>query len=71
MLNGECIKSNTTECMDCHEQLEIQVCESAAGYYIGFFCPNCGPYSRESGYFKHKDAAEMTLMTGNWKGRWE
>lgn len=43
----------------CGKTLELQILQSGAGLYIGTFCPNCGPYSRESGYYrKWKDAKD-------------
>lgn len=41
-------------------KLELQVLRSAAGYYLGYFCPQCGPYSRETGYMT-KEQAEAEL----------
>jgi len=38
-------------CPDCHKLLENKVLKSNAGYYIGTECC-CGPYSRESHYYK-------------------
>lgn len=69
MLPGECVGTNETDCKDCGEHLRVKVCQSSAGYYIGFDCPRCGPYSRESGYFRHKDAADMSLLTDTWRRR--
>ena len=43
------------------ENLPLTVCKSAAGYYVGKFCPNCGPYSRESGYFGTRQQAASEL----------
>jgi hypothetical protein len=40
--------------------VELEVCHSAAGYYIGTWC-NCGPYSRESGYYRTSDEARRRL----------
>jgi hypothetical protein len=34
---------------------------SAAGWYIGFHCNACGPYSRESGYYRTPDEAQQAL----------
>jgi len=39
------------ECPDCGLRMFMDVQQSAAGYYLGYFCENCGPYSRESGYY--------------------
>ncbi|MDO8971437.1 MAG: hypothetical protein Q7U74_12160 [Saprospiraceae bacterium] len=64
-LPGECINETQTVCMECSTALTIQVLSSAAGYYIGFFCLECGPYSRESGYFHSRDEAETVLDLGD------
>lgn len=63
-LTGECVRASRTACIECGAELSIKVCVSAAGYYIGFFCPNCGPYSRESGYYSSRDEAETALSRG-------
>lgn len=63
-LPGECVLDTQTVCMECGTPLDIQVLCSAAGYYIGFFCPECGPYSRESGYFRSREEAEKALNSG-------
>ena len=64
-LPNECISDSRTVCMECSTALTIQVLSSAAGYYIGFFCPNCGPYSRESCYFHSRDEAETVFDLGD------
>jgi len=43
-------------CMDCKTELPLKVCHSAAGFYLGYFCPNCGPYDRVSGYMTEGEA---------------
>ncbi len=53
-----------TECMDCGNRLPVKVLKSGAGYYIGTFCPKCGPYSRESGYYPNLVAAQEALRKG-------
>ncbi len=58
-LTGECVNVSRTACTECGTDLPIKVCVSAAGYYIGFFCPHCGPYSRESVYYGSREGAEM------------
>ena len=50
-------------CPDCVVRLTLEVLESAAGFYIGTRC-ECGPYSRESGYFKSRDLASAALLAG-------
>ena len=47
-------------CPDCKVVLKPKVLHSGAGYYIGTFC-DCGPYSRESGYFRTRAEAEKIL----------
>jgi hypothetical protein len=47
-------------CTDCNKPLTLTVCESAAGFYIGRWC-DCGPYSRESGYYPTREAAGADL----------
>lgn len=47
-----------SRCPDCKKILKLEVLRSNAGYYVGTKC-DCGPYSRDSIYFKHpKDAQE-------------
>ena len=43
-----------------------EVCDSNAGYYVGTFCPYCGPYSRESGYYPTHEAAQAALTEGTY-----
>lgn len=40
-----------------HPGTELQVMESAAGFYIGYPDTDGGPYSRESIYFQSQSAA--------------
>jgi len=64
MLPGETIMSGAPEtCPDCGVTPELDVHMSGAGYYIGTFC-GCGPYSRESGYYPTREAAEAALESG-------
>lgn len=63
-LPEECGKGSKTVCIDCGTELNIRVLSSAAGYYIGFLCSQCGPYSRESGYYRTREAAETDLDLG-------
>ena len=65
-LPGECVNSINTTCHECGTELNIGVQKSAAGYYIGFFGPQDGPYSRESGYYRSYEEAEKALSTGNY-----
>jgi len=66
MMNGETIATGASPtCEDCGVSPDPQVCKSGAGYYVGTYC-DCGPYSRESGYFKTKEAAEEALGSGSY-----
>ena len=47
-----------TECSECGRILTLRVLQSPAGYYMGFFCPHCGPYDRLTDYFPTREAAE-------------
>lgn len=62
MMPGECVGGKPEiACMDCGAILKLQVCNSGGGYYIGYWCNECGPYSRESQYFTVKEVAEAAL----------
>jgi hypothetical protein len=62
MLPGETIHSGASrQCTDCKVILVERVCYSPAGYYIGTQCC-CGPYSRESHYYRTQEAAREALL---------
>ncbi|MFH1983206.1 MAG: hypothetical protein ABIL58_15290 [Pseudomonadota bacterium] len=63
-LPGECVNEVRTLCCECQSVMDIGVQRSAAGYYVGFFCPCCGPYSRESGYYRSFEEAQEALDSG-------
>jgi hypothetical protein len=42
-------------------KLVFGIYQSAAGFYIGRFCPECGPFDRQSGYFETREKAEEYL----------
>ena len=64
VLPGETIATGGPEtCDECHKTPELQVCRSNAGYYVGTYC-DCGPYSRESGYYPTHEQAESALNSG-------
>ena len=65
-LPGECINSNKTTCHECGTELVIGIQKSAAGFYVGFFCDCCGPYSRESWYYRSSEEAEKALSAGSY-----
>lgn len=69
MLQGETILSGAPiVCPECKRAVDVEVLHSAAGYYIGSMCA-CGPYSRESDYFKTGELAQKALDTGAWTPR--
>lgn len=54
----------------CGYELELQVCKSGAGYYIGTWDSLEGPISRESvEYYKTQSEAKKALETGTWTQR--
>lgn len=48
-------------CCDCGEVMLYSIHRSAAGYYLGYFCPNCGPWDRMSDYYPTREEAEEAL----------
>jgi len=51
-------------CSECGSKLQLQVCHSGAGYYLGYMCWECGPYGRETGYMTEDQAkAELEMLT--------
>ena len=64
VMPGETIATGgSPECRDCHRVPKLDVYRSAAGYYIGTYC-DCGPYSRESDYYKTPELAKKALDSG-------
>lgn len=55
-------------CIGCNSPLELRVLRSFAGYYVGYMCDNCGPYSRESGYYHTHEEAEVELLKAKLNG---
>lgn len=70
-LPGETIgRGASPNCSECGRELPIEVLRSAAGYYIGTFCPVDGPYSRESyDYYATREEAEKALQNDTWVPR--
>lgn len=64
MVNAQELKSGD---YCCEGEMDLAVCKSAAGYYIGTWCYQCGPYRRHSQrYWKDKADAKAALDSGNW-----
>ena len=68
-LPKETITRGASPVCDCGATLPFKVLHSMAGYYIGTFCDNCGPYSRQSNYFRTYEAAQVALDRGPWSAR--
>jgi len=67
MFQGETIATGALKtCEECKVTPKNQVLQSAAGYYIGTWC-DCGPYSRESGYYKSREDAQKALEAGGFE----
>lgn len=60
MLPGECSGMHGVKC-DCGKDLSLKICYSAAGHYLGYWCSHCGPWSRETKYFRTRAEAEKAL----------
>ena len=65
-LPGETLATGASPvCSDCGKAAVLNVYMSAAGYYVGTYC-DCGPYSRESGYYPSFEAAKAELDAGSY-----
>lgn len=66
---------NVIICDDCIEEMELSVCQSATGFYLGFWCNTCGPHDRVSDYFGTREKANEALTeakkTHAHKSYWE
>lgn len=45
----------------CGATMPLSVLNTPAGYYLGYFCPHEGPYSRETDYMS-EDEAKLLLQ---------
>ena len=65
MMAGETVLSGAK-----HPGTRLQVCESGAGFYIGFVDKDGAPYSRESVYFGDRESASyfLSLIRGHSRG---
>ena len=65
MFPGETIRTGASPvCEDCKVELKMQILKSNAGYYVGTAC-QCGPYSRESGYYASRQELEIAWKNGS------
>lgn len=62
---GETLATGASKtCPTCGVTVELEVHQSAAGFYVGTYC-DCGPYSRESQYAPSREVAQAWL--DNWE----
>jgi len=65
-LPGETLKLGAAPvCDGCGVRVVLAVYRSAGGWYVGTCC-NCGPYTRESGYYRTREEAERALKGGSY-----
>lgn len=57
MIDGETVLSGAA-----HPGTVLRVCESAAGFYLGFHDADGSAYSRESEYFDSAEVAAAVLL---------
>jgi len=50
-----------TDCPDCGQEIDLKVCQSQGGFYLGYRCSKCGPLSRVGGYLPGRDVANEVL----------
>lgn len=55
MIPGEVLGLYGAYCPDCGQHLNLEVLQSQAGYYLGYWCHQCGPVSRETDYCPEKE----------------
>lgn len=53
-------------CTECGRVLYLKAYQSNAGWYLGYRCGNCGPFSRESGYYPSRNEAELAALEGDY-----
>jgi phage FluMu protein Com len=64
------LEHGEVRCPECGSELPVKVLRSAAGYYLGRWCPRCGPYERVSvSYYPSRPAAEAALASGEYDSR--
>lgn len=64
MLPSETLANGAAKrCPDCRKKPILDVYSSMARFYVGTYC-DCGPYSRESGYYKKSEDARKALKNG-------
>lgn len=65
-IEGETLETGAPcVCANCGARVVLGVWRSAAGYYVGTRC-SCGPYTRESGYYRTEDEGRAALASGEY-----
>lgn len=65
-MDGETLASGGEKvCQECGTTPVLGVHRSAAGHYVGTYC-ECGPYSRESGYYASREKAQQAFESGQY-----
>ena len=57
------LRKRTGACSACNTELVPKVMSTMGGYYVGTSC-KCGPFSRETDYFKTEEEAQEVLDNG-------
>ena len=69
MMPGETIATGAPPtCPECKVTVQYSVCMSAAGFYVGTNC-DCGPYTRDSGYYKTRRECAAAMLDGSFDRR--
>ena len=55
-LQGETSGFDGVKCT-CGKEMKLEILSSNAGYYLGYLCKQCGPWSRETGYYPSHELA--------------
>ena len=61
-LPGEILGAKLHAQCDCGEIIPLGLCRSVPGFYLGYVCPKCGPYSRETAYYSTERQIQNALF---------
>ena len=50
-------------CKTCGHEMVLEVLYNHSGYYLGYVCDNCGPQTRETGFYASRHEAEYYHST--------
>ena len=64
MFPGETVSSGApSTCAECGKEMELDVCSTPRGYFLGYMCSAHGVCTRETDYFDERQAAADALET--------